>query len=58
MSPCHVGNRTTFSGYVLCQRTHEPLRTTRNYMSATSILRKLIKSNREILNEYRDILDR
>ncbi|CAF2544118.1 unnamed protein product [Rotaria sp. Silwood2] len=58
MRPCHRLNRTTFSGYALCQQVHEPLITTQDYMSMSDILRTLIKTNREILDEYRDILNR
>ncbi|CAF1168843.1 unnamed protein product [Rotaria sordida] len=58
MRPCHRLNRTTFSGYALCQYVHESLTTTQDFMSTTDTLRKLIKTNREILDEYRDILNR
>jgi hypothetical protein len=58
MRPCYRLNRTTFSGYALCQWTHDPIITTRDYMSTTDTLRTLIKSNKEILDEYRQTLDR
>ena len=58
MRPCHRLNRTTFSGYALCQWAHQTLTTTRDYMSTTDSLRTLVKSNRDILDEFQDTLDR
>ncbi|UJR37799.1 hypothetical protein I4U23_030490 [Adineta vaga] len=58
MNPCRSSNRTRFNGYTLCQRVHELLITTRDYMSTTDTLRTLIKSNRERFDEFKDILDR
>jgi SNF2 family DNA or RNA helicase len=52
--PCRRLNRTTFSGYALCQS----LTTTRDYMSTTDILRRLIKTDNDRLNEYQDTIDR
>ncbi|CAF4115609.1 unnamed protein product, partial [Rotaria sp. Silwood1] len=57
MRPCHRFNRTTFSGYALCQQVYESLTKTQDYMSTTDTLRQLIKTNREVLDEYRDILN-
>ncbi|CAF4789948.1 unnamed protein product [Rotaria sp. Silwood1] len=58
MRPCHRFNRITFSGYALCQQVYESLTKTQDYMSTTDTLRQLIKTNREVLDEYRDILNR
>jgi SNF2 family DNA or RNA helicase len=58
MSPCHYLNRTTFSGYTLCQQAHQILNTTRSYFTTTDILRSLIKSNRERFDEYQDLFNR
>ncbi|CAF1240413.1 unnamed protein product [Adineta steineri] len=58
MNSCSSLNRTTFSGYALCQEAHQPLTTIRKYMSVTDVLRILIKSNRELLDDYQDILNR
>ncbi len=50
MRPCHHVNRTTFSGYALCH--------TRNYLTTTDILQRLVKLNQEILDEYQDRFNR
>ena len=58
MRPCHRLNRTTFSGYTLCQWIPPTSNTTRDYFTTTDILRRLVKSNRDLLDEYQDILNR
>jgi hypothetical protein len=58
MHPCHRLNRTTFSGYALCQWTYQTLNSTYNYLTTTDLLRRLIKSNKDLLDEYQDILER
>ena len=58
MQPCHPLNRTTFSGYTLCQSAHHLLTTTKDYMSNTDSLRLLIKTNKKRIDDYQDIFDR
>ncbi|CAF1172785.1 unnamed protein product [Rotaria sordida] len=58
MRPCNNQRRTTFSGYTLCHDVHKQLNTIKDYFSTTNTLQKLIKSNKDILNDFQDILDR
>jgi hypothetical protein len=58
MLPCHHLNRTTFSGYSLCKLAYQTSTKTRDDFTTTNILRKLIKSNKDIVNDYQDILNR
>ncbi|CAF0862550.1 unnamed protein product [Rotaria sp. Silwood1] len=58
MRPCNNQRRTTFSGYASCHDIHRRLNTIKDYFSTTNTLRKLIKSNKDILNNFQDILDR
>lgn len=58
MRPCNRLKRTTFSGYTSCYDIQKELNTIKDYFSTTNTLRKLIKSNKDILNDNQDILDR
>jgi hypothetical protein len=58
MRPCNRLRRTTFSGYASCYDIHKELNTIKDYFSTTNTLQKLIKSNKDILHDYQDILDR
>ena len=58
MRPCNQSKRSTFSGYVSCQDVHKQLNTIKDYFFMTHALRRLIKSNKDIVNDYRAILDR
>jgi hypothetical protein len=58
MRPCNRLRRTTFSGYTSCQYVHIESNTIKDYFSTTNTLRRLIKSNKEILIDHQDILDR
>lgn len=58
MRPCHSINGTTFNGYALCQQVNEPLSRGQDYFSRTETLRQLIKTNRDILEDYQDKFNR
>jgi hypothetical protein len=58
MRPCNHLRRTTFSGYSSCHDIHKELNTIKDYCSSTNTLRRLIKTNKECLNDYQDVLDR
>ncbi len=58
MRPCNRLRRTTFSGYSSCYDIYKELNTIKDYFSTTNTLRKLVKSNKDILNDYQEILDR
>jgi hypothetical protein len=58
MRPCNRLKRTTFSGYASCSDVHKELNMIKDYFSTTNTLRKLTKSNKDILNDYQEILDR
>lgn len=51
MKPCQYHNRTTFSGYGLCQQIE-------NYLITTNTLKNLIKSNQDKFDEYQEIFHR
>lgn len=56
--PCNRLKRTTFSGYSSCYDALKDFNTVKDYFSTTNTLRKLIKSNKDILNDCQEILDR
>jgi hypothetical protein len=59
MQPCQSINRTTFSGYATCQRiVHDRSKERYEPLSMTDVLDSLIRSTRDILDDYRPIHDR
>lgn len=58
MRPCLIQQRTTFSGYASCQDVHKQWNTLRDYFSTTNTLRTLMKSNKDIFHDFKDILNR
>lgn len=58
MRPCLNQRRTTFSGYASCRDVHKQLNTIKDYFSTTNALRNLIRSSKDILNDFQEILDR
>ena len=58
MQVCNPLRRRTFSGYAFCADVHHSLNTSKDYFSTSTTLQQLIRSNKDILNDLQEILDR
>lgn len=58
MQACNPFRRRTFSGYTFCTDVHHSLNTSKDYFSTSNTLRQLIRSNKDILHDLQEILDR